>query len=499
MHLPGSLPEPRPTDEDTLFQALRENAMQKRQGWKLAALAGLMFLMTILVSPLTNPAASGIETEASWPRWRGPQDNGVAASDAPLQWDTSKNVKWKKAIPGKGHSTPIIWGDKIFLTTAVPTKEVESPAESAASIEPPPPPVRRSGKRGKGKRGRGRGRHPQIPLVEHSFELICLDKNNGKTLWRKVATVETPHEGFHHRYGSFASNSPVTDGKHVFAFFGSRGMYAYDLAGNLAWKTDLGVKLKMRNAFGEGTAPVLHQNTLVLNADHEGSSFILALDKRTGKELWRTSREERSTWAPPLVVEYGGRAEAIVTGTTRVRSYDLRSGELIWECGGLGTNPVPAPVRYGDTVIVMTGHREPNLLAIRLGRKGDLTDSDAIVWTNQRGNSYTCSPVLHGDQLYMVTDRGMISCLNAKTGEPYYSQQRLPNPYQFKASPIAAKGKLYLASEQGDVIVMKMGGKYQVLRINSMPDHFFIASPIVVGNELFLRSQDTLYCIAEAG
>ena len=140
MHLPGSLPAPRPTDKDTLFQALRENAMQKRQGWKLAALAGLMFLMTILVSPLTNPAASGIETEASWPRWRGPQDNGVAATDAPLQWGTTKNVKWKRAIPGKGHSTPIIWGDKIFLTTAVPTKEVESPAESAASIKPPPPP-----------------------------------------------------------------------------------------------------------------------------------------------------------------------------------------------------------------------------------------------------------------------------------------------------------------------------------------------------------------------
>ena len=470
--------------------------MQRRRKWMLIASACLMFLLAILVSPLTKPVASGTGTETSWPRWRGPQDNGVAASDAPLQWDTSGNVKWKKTIPGKGHSTPIIWGDKIFLTTAIPTKAVGTSAQSTASIEPPAPP--RDRRRG-GPGRKGRGRRPQMALVEHSFELICLDRMSGKTLWQKTAVVETPHEGFHHRYGSFASNSPVTDGHHVFALFGSRGMYAYDLEGNLAWKMDLGVKLKMRNAFGEGTATVLHQDTLVLNSDHEGDSFILALDKRTGKELWRQSRDERSTWAPPLVVEYGGRAEAIVTGANRVRSYDLKSGELIWECGGLGSNPVPAPVRYGDTVIVMTGHREPNLLAIRLGRKGDLTDSDAIAWTNQRGNSYSCSPVLHGNLLYMLTDRGMISCLNAKTGEPYYSQQRLPNPYQFKASPVAARGKLYLASEQGDVIVLKMGEEYEVLQINSMPDHFFISSPIVVDNELFLRSQDTLYCIAEAG
>ena len=163
--------------------------------------------------------------------------------------------------------------------------------------------------------------------MEHSFELICLNKNSGKTLWQKTATVETPHERCHTLYGSFASNSPVTDGNHVFAFFGSRGMYAYDLEGNLSWKKDLGVKLKMRT-HGEGTAPVLHQDILVLNADHEGSSFILALDKRTGKELWRKGRDERSTWAPPLVVDYGGRAEAIVPGTTRVRSYDLETGEL---------------------------------------------------------------------------------------------------------------------------------------------------------------------------
>ena len=333
--------------------------------------------------------------------------------------------------------------------------------------------------------------------VEHKFEVLCLDKNTGKTLWRNTAVVETPHEGYHRRYGSFASNSAVTDGRYVYAFFGSRGLYVYELDGKLAWKKNFGVKMRMRNGFGEGTAPVLHGDALVLNFDHEGQSFILALDKNTGTELWRRDRDERSTWTTPLITEYAGTTQVIVTGDNKVRSYDLANGDLIWECGGLGTNPVPLPVRHQDTVIVMTGHRSPNMLAIRLDRKGDLTDTDAVLWTNQRGNAYTASPVYADGKLYVLTDRGLISCFDAGTGKPFYQQQRLPNPYQFKASPLGSDGRLYLASEQGDVIVLKMGEQYEVVAVNSMPDHFFISSPVVVDNQLFLRSQDTLYCIGE--
>ena len=455
----------------------------------------------ILGLALLTASSPPADFDEQWPNWRGPDNTGLARTGAPVRWSTTENVRWKAPIPGKGHSTPIIWEDRIYLTTAIPT----SPIPEAPRRQLTRPPRRPRAERGEGRPDGERRRRVRremrrrmaSTLVEHKFQVMCLDKNSGKTLWSKTATVETPHEGYHRRYGSFASNSAVTDGRHVYAFFGSRGLYVYDLDGNLAWKKNFGVQMRMRNSFGEGAAPVLHGDTLILNFDHEGQSFILALDKNTGKELWRRDRDERSTWTTPLVTEHAGATQVIVTGDNKVRSYDITNGDLIWECGGLGTNPVPMPVRHQDTVIVMTGHRSPNMLAIRLDRKGDLTDTDAVLWTNQRGNAYTASPVYYEGKLYVLTDRGLISCFDAGTGKTFYHQQRLPNPYQFKASPLGSGGRLYLASEQGDVIVLKMGEEYEVVAVNSMPDHFFISSPVIVDNQLFLRSQDALYCISE--
>ena len=216
------------------------------------------------------------------------------------------------------------------------------------------------------------------------------------------------------------------------------------------------------------------------------------LDKATGKELWRVDRDEVSSWSQPFIVTHDGRKQVVVSASSKVRSYDAATGKLLWESAGLGTNVIPAPVTQDGIVYVMSGHREPNLLAIRLGKEGDLTGSDAILWKNDRGNSYTPSPVLHDGKLYMLTDNGMLSCLNAKTGEPYYRQQRLPKPYNFKASPVGVNGKLYLASEEGDVIIVKMGEKYEVLATNEMPDQMFIATPAVAEGSLYLRSQNTL-------
>ena len=332
---------------------------------------------------------------------------------------------------------------------------------------------------------------------EHAFVVMALDRNNGKKIWERTALVDTPHEGHHRQYGSFASNSPVTDGKMLYAYFGSRGIFAYDLDGNLKWKKPLPTQLHKRHAFGEGTAPVLHEDVLLLNCDQEAQSFLLALDKRTGKQLWRQDRNEPSTWTPPLVVEHAGREQVVVGGMT-ARSYDLETGELIWRAAGLGTNPIPAPVQLDDMVILMTGHRSPNLLAVKLGGKGDLTgDPEYIKWTNQRGNSYTPSPVLHDGILYFLTDCGTISAFEAATGEIYYHQQRLPRAASFKASPIAADGKLYLASEGGDVFVLKLGKTYEALAANHMGDEMFVSSPIVVGDDLFLRSQDEMFCISK--
>lgn len=421
-----------------------------------------------------------------WPQWRGPDFNGMARGDAPTKWSDTENVKWKAAIPGRGHSTPVVWGDKIFLTTAIPTAKA-APAPEAANQG-----GGRPGGGGRGGPGGGSGANQ-----EHQFAVLCLDKKTGKILWQKIATTSAPHEGYHGKYGSFASNSPATDGKYVYAFFGSRGVYCYDLNGKPIWQKDFNVKMQMHLQFGEGTAAVLEGDKLLLNFDHKAGSFLVALDKATGKEIWNTKREEISNWSAPLVVEHAGKKQVIISATTKVRSYNLNDGKLIWECAGLGMNTIPAPVHQDGVVYVMSGFRDPKLLAIKLGREGDLTGTDAVLWSETRGLSYTPSPVLFDGKLYTLTDNGMISCFDAKTGKPYYHQQRLPKAYNFKSSPVGANGKLYLATEDDDVVILKMGEKFEVLATNTLADQMFIASPVIVNGEIFLRSQNALFCISE--
>ncbi len=442
----------------------------------LIALAGFLLLLALFTS---GPISFSVPVEDHWPQWRGPFFNGMARGSAPTEWSDTKNVKWKVPIAGRGFSTPVIWGDKIFLTTAVPTGKLDSSIAAAAS-------QRRTNPNG----GSGEGQ-------EHKFAVLCIDRKTGKTLWERVAKTAVPHDGYHHAYGSLASNSPVTDGKYLYVSFGSRGVYCYDLDGKLIWEKDLGVKMRMRNQFGEGVAPMLAGKQLIVNFDQEADSFIVALDKLTGKELWRKNRDEISTWAVPLLVEHKGRKQLVTAGTNKIRTYDPSNGKLIWECAGLGLNAIPAPVWQDDLVFVMTGHRDPKLMAIRLGKEGDLTGTDAVVWSQTRGTSYTPSPVLHDNKFYALTDTAMLSCFDAATGKPFYHQQRLPQPDNFKASPIGAEGKLYLASESGAVYVIKMGEKFEVLATNMLEDQFFIASPVVAEGELFLRSSTQLFCISD--
>jgi outer membrane protein assembly factor BamB len=326
---------------------------------------------------------------------------------------------------------------------------------------------------------------------------MCLDRKTGKTLWERVAKTATPHEGYHRQYGSFASNAPLTDGRYLYASFGSRGIYCYDLNGKLIWEKDLGVQMKMRNQFGEGVAPALHGNLLIHPFDQESGSFVVALDKRNGKEVWRMDRDEGSAWSTPLIADLKGKKQVVISATRKVRSYDPENGKLIWECAGLGSNVIPHPTQHNDTVLVMSGHRDPKLMAVRLGREGDLTGSDAILWNQTRGTSYTASPVLHDNKFYSLTDTGMLSCFNATTGEPYYHQQRLPQPDTFKASPIAAGGNLYTASESGVVTVIKLGEKFEVVATNTLTDQMFVASPVVAEGEMFLRSKTHLFCVSD--
>ncbi len=454
---------------------------------RLPAISGLLSLIALTTVVLFVGSASS--DPAHWPQWRGPFFNGVARTAAPIEFGDTKNIKWKVEIPGRGFSTPVIWGDRIFLTTAVPTGKVSQPAPEQAWNS-----AQNSGGRGQGRGGPGGGAGAG---EEHKFVVMCLDRKTGKTLWERVARVATPHEGYHRQYGSFASNSPVTDGRYLYASFGSRGLYCYDFDGKLVWEKDLGVRMKMRLQFGEGSAPALYGNLLIHPFDHEDGSFVVALDKRNGKEVWRAERDEGSAWATPLVADLKGKKQVVVSASKKVRAYDPENGKLIWECAGLGSNVIPHPAQYNDTVLVMSGHRDPKLMAIRLGREGDLSGSDAIIWSQTRGLSYTPSPVLHDNKFYTLTDNGMLSCFNAASGEPYYHQQRLPNPDGFKASPVAAGDNLYTASESGVITVIKLGEKFEVVATNTLTDQMFVASPVVAEGELFLRSKTHLFCVSD--
>ncbi|MBA2645765.1 MAG: PQQ-like beta-propeller repeat protein [Pyrinomonadaceae bacterium] len=447
----------------------------------IAHLFSLALLGNIFVANSSNA------DPAHWPQWRGPFFNGMARTGAPTEFNDSKNVKWKVAIQGRGFSTPVIWNDRIFLTTALPTGKVSKPEETSPSAD------NQSQVRPRGGAGGGAGSGE-----EHKFVVMCLDRKTGKVLWERVAKVATPHEGYHRTYGSFASTAPLTDGRHIYASFGSRGIYCYDLNGKLVWEKDLGVQMRMRLQFGEGTAPALYGNLLIHHYDQESNSFVVALDKRNGKEVWRVSRDEVSSWSTPLVIDHKGKKQVVISATNKVRSYHPENGKLIWECAGLGSNVISHPVQHNDTVLVMSGHRDPKLMAIRLGREGDLTGTDAVLWSLTRGTSYTLSPVLYDNKFYVLTDNGVLSCLNATTGEPYYQQKRLPQADSFKASPVGADGKLYLASESGVVTVVKMGEQFEVLTTNTLEDQMFVASPVVAEGELFLRSKTHLFCISDA-
>jgi outer membrane protein assembly factor BamB len=465
-----------------------------RQHWPvLLGLAGsFAFAAATAAAPAPNE---------NWPQWRGPLQNGVAPSaNPPATWSETNNVKWKVKLPGSGQATPIIWEDRVFIQTAILTgKKVEAKAAEASEPAPSPQPEadgappRKGLGGGKGKGGFGPS--PK-PTEVYQFTVLCLDRQMGKVLWQKVAREEVPHEGFRQGEGSFASSSGLTDGKHLYAYFGSRGLYCYDLDGKLQWEQDLG-KMRMVMGFGEGSSPALYHDTLIVNRDSEDSSFIIALDKNTGKTLWKKPREEHSSWSTPLIIERDGKAQAVVPATGKIRSYDVASGEVVWECGGLTRNPIPCPVADAGMVYCMSGFQGNALLAIRLGRTGDLTGTDAIAWTHNKSTPYVPSPLLYNGKLYFfAVNTGVLTCLDTKAGDPLFEAQKLEDLSGVYASPIGAAGRVYLAGRNGVTVVLKQSDKLEVLATNRL-DEKFDASPAAAGKDLFLRGREYLYCITE--
>ncbi len=427
-------------------------------------------------------AAEEGSDSAYWPQWRGPLGTGVAPrGDPPIEWSEEKNVRWKIAIPGEGHASPIVWGDAVYVLTAV---ETDQTVKGAAGEEKE---IFRSGRR-------GRRRTPK-PTIVHEYRVMAVNRESGELLWQKAACEELPHEG-KHPDGSWASPSPITDGERLYAYFGSRGLFCYDMDGELVWKKDFG-DMTVAHSFGEGSSPALHGNMLVINWDHEGDSFICALDKKTGKEYWRKERDEVTSWGTPLVVDVDGDPQIITNGTTRVRGYDLTTGTLIWECSGMTRNTVPTPVEADGRVFVMSGFRGAALLAIDLADASkEITGTEAIAWSHDKGTPYVPSPLLdEGRLFFLATNTGTLSCLDADTGEVYYAGQKLDGIRGVYSSPVAARNRIYFTGRNGVVVVIKNSSAYEVLARNSLDDSFS-ASPAIAGGEIYLRGFKSLYCIA---
>lgn len=408
-----------------------------------------------------------------WAQWRGPLHTGVSlTADPPLEWSETHNIRWKVEIPGRGFASPVVWGDRIFVTTAVPANAVGEEQHAPRG----------------GEASRG----------VHQFVVMALDRETGRPLWEQVASEQEPHEAGHPANSSWASSSPLTDGERVYAYFESFGLSAYDMDGTLLWERDFGDK-GMRNTFGEGSTPALFGNTLVIVWDHlHGDSFVIALDARTGDELWRVPRDEIDTWATPLILDINGRPQVVVPAMERVRSYDLANGDVVWESEGLTMNAIPSPVYDNGLVFLMSGFRGNDLKAIRVAdAHGNIDGTDAIVWTLERDTPYVPSPVLVDGVLYFLkTNSGLLSALDAETGTPLFQNQRLAGLPNIFSSPVAAQGRVYFTGREGTTMVIRSGGGFDVLATNTLGD-IFDASPALVDNDIYLRGHRYLYAISE--
>lgn len=428
--------------------------------------------LSLVAGALWSGIAAGAD---NWPQWRGPTADGRADASArpPIKWDTGTNVRWSVKLPGEGSSTPVVWGDQIFVLSAEATdRKADKPPVPDETDKTAP------------------------PDVYYRFVVTSIARTDGKVKWQKVATEQVPHEGRHQTH-TYAAGSPTTDGERLYASFGSRGIFAYTLDGRPVWQVDLG-DMQTRLGWGEAVTPALAGDKLIVNWDQEKESFITALDKRTGKQIWRAPRpDEATTWNTPLVVEFGGRTLVVVNATSRVRAYDADTGKEVWSCGGQTTNPIPSPVRFEDTVICVSGFRGAAGIAIPLASKGDVTDSPSLRWKIDQRTPYVPSPALSGNRLFFTAaNSDVLSCIDARTGKPLAEPKRLSGVKSLYSSPLVAGGHIYFAGREGTTVVIKDNATLDTVAENALGEPID-ASPIAIGNELFLRSWNKLFCIAE--
>ena len=459
---------------------------------KLPAICAVIVCMAILSLPGSLASAG-----ENWPQFRGPGSSGVSdGSGLPDRWSATENVVWKTPIPGRAWSSPIVWGDRIFVTSAIQEEGEPEAVKKGLYI--------------------GGERKPEGKM--YRFAVYCLDWNTGKIVWEKTAARQVPKHG-HHLKNSMASETPATDGQRVYAYFGYLGLFCYDFSGKLLWSRSWGEHGTRMN-WGTAASPVVFKDRVYIVNDNEEESFLAAVDAKTGDQAWLVKRDEKSNWATPFVWQNVQRTELVTGGTKRVRSYDL-DGKLLWELGGMSSIHIPTPSATRDMLYLSSGFvadRKRPLMAVRPGASGDISlkDDDGkakgdspsfaarkpgqspvagneyVVWCQTQAGPYNPSPLLYGDYVYVLYDRGLLGCFDARTGKEVYSKARLdPKANAFTASPWAYEGKLFCLSEDGDTIVVQAGPEFKVLGTNSL-NELCMATPAVARRSLILRTESRL-------
>lgn len=435
-----------------------------------------IFLIVCCLMPVISSLQAA--NVASWPTFRGPNNTGaIEHGNPPVKWSESENIKWKVEVPGQGLSSPVVWRNKIFFLTAVKSKEVK-PAE--------PEPSEEQG---------DRRRRNKKPTSVHKFDVVCMERSSGKLLWQTTVKEALPHEG-HHGDASFASYSPVTDGKHVWANFGSRGLHCLDMDGNLKWSRDL-VQQRIVAGFGEGSSPAIAGDAVLVVTDHEDQSYIFAFDKVSGEPLWKKQRDEPTGWATPIALEVNGKIQMITNGTNFVRAYDLKTGDVIWKCTGQTANAIPTPVAGLGKVFCTSGFRGAALYAINPTKTGDVSNTDAVCWKVTEATPYVPSPVMVKDKIYVCSgNNAEISCYQAEDGKANFVKHKLEGVKGIYASPVGVSDRIYFAGRNGVTAVLKVSETPEVLATNTLDDKID-ATPAIVGDELYIKGSQYLYCIAK--
>tara|TARA_R110002072_G_scaffold46591_2_gene128849 strand:- start:19662 stop:21026 length:1365 start_codon:yes stop_codon:yes gene_type:complete len=443
---------------------------------RLSIVVGVTAAAVLCQTSGPTPGQTSSAGASDWQQWRGPNATGVAIdADPPTKWSEQQNIRFKLALPGIGYGSPIVVGNRIYLTAAI---EV-GPQGKAVPDDAP-------------------GAHDNAPVTRrHQFVALAIDRQKGEIVWQKKLHEQLPHAGFH-KSSALASASVVTDGEFVLAYFGSYGLYCLNADGELQWQKDFG-DMQIKHGHGEGCTPVLHGDTVVVNWDHEGQSFIVALDKRTGEQLWRKDRDEVTSWATPIVVAVDGKQQLIVSGTKQIRAYDLSNGEVIWSCRGLSNNVVASPVSSHGMLYAGSSYVKKRMLAVRLaGAKGDITNTDHVVWRRSARTPYVPSPLLYGEWLYFLNHyQGFLARVHAKTGEEPSRPMRLPGMREIYASPVGAAGRIYITDREGATLVISHGKQQPKLLAHNLLEDSFSASAAIVGSEIYLRGMRYLYCIAK--